>query len=66
MFGVQQVPQLSMKRSDFTHPRVTGLNTEIDGTCMTIKAVYYKVSLANFLRQKDWGATGVAAIIETG
>lgn len=37
------------------------LNPEPDGTCRTIKANYYKVSLANFLRRGSMGATGVMA-----
>lgn len=42
------------------HHRVRdGYNTERDGTSMTIKANYWKVSASNFMRQKDWGATGV-------
>lgn len=54
-----------MKQYEFTPPRIVGFNTEKDKTCQTIKAVYYKVSLANFLRLKDWGATAVAKVYET-
>ena len=35
------------------------LNSETDGTCRTIKANYYKVSVANFTRGNTFGATGV-------
>ena len=38
---------------------VEGLNTEIDGTCMTIKSQYWKSSAANFCRGNTFGATGV-------
>lgn len=36
-------------------------NPEPDGTCRTIKANYYKMSLANFVRGGSMGATGVMA-----
>lgn len=45
--------------------RVVGINTENDGTCRTLKSVYWKTSLANFLHTNDWGATGAMAIYET-
>lgn len=35
------------------------INSEIDGTSRTIKAQYYKTSLANYKRTGDMGATGV-------
>ena len=35
-------------------------NTMPDGTCRTIKAQYYKNSLANFLRGGGYGASAVA------
>ena len=35
-------------------------NPEPDGTSRTIKANYYKVSLANFVRGGGYGATAVA------
>ena len=38
---------------------VIPINTESDGTCRTIKAQYYKTSLANYKRTGDMGATGV-------
>lgn len=38
---------------------VEPINTESDGTCRTIKAQYYKTSLANYKRTGDMGATGV-------
>ena len=41
---------------------VIPINTEPDGMCRTIKANYWKVSRANFLRGGDYGATGVAVI----
>ena len=46
-------------------PPVRGCNTELDGTCRTIKAVVYKVSCANFIHTNDWGATGAMLIYET-
>lgn len=42
-----------------TRVHIRGVNTERDGTAMTIKANYWKVSGSNFWRTKDWGATGV-------
>ena len=45
--------------------RVIGLNTEDDGMCRTIKAVYCKTSLANFLHTGDWGATGAIVVYES-
>lgn len=43
-----------------------GLNTSSDTLCRTLKAVYYKVSLANFIHKQDgFGATGAMAIYET-
>jgi len=45
--------------------RIVGLNAESDGMCRTLKAVSYKVSLANFLYTNDWGATGAMVIYET-
>ena len=38
---------------------VEPINTESDGICRTIKAQYYKTSLANYKRTGDMGATGV-------
>lgn len=40
--------------------RIEGVNTEEDGTSRCIKAQYYKTSGANFLRDGDFGATGVS------
>lgn len=41
-------------------PKVLELiNSEIDGTSRTIKAQYYKTSLANYERTRDMSATGV-------
>ena len=37
-------------------------NPEPDGTSRTIKANYYKVSLANFVRGGGYGATAVAVL----
>lgn len=34
-------------------------NATVEGLCRTIKAQYFKNSLANFMKQGDWGATGV-------
>ena len=36
--------------------RDIGVNTEADGMSRTIKAQYWKSSVANFLYQNDWGA----------
>ena len=44
--------------------RVVALNSQ-DGLCRTLKAVAYKVSVANFLYTNDWGATGAMVIYET-
>ena len=41
-------------------------NPEPDGTSRTIKANYYKVSLANFLRRGGYGATAVAVVQDCG
>ena len=35
-------------------------NPEPDGTSRTIKANYFKVSLANFIRGGGYGATAIA------
>lgn len=35
------------------------LNPMPDGTCRTIKHQYYKTSIANFMSQGSFGATGV-------
>ena len=42
------------------------MNPEPDGTCRTIKANYYKVSMANFVRRGGYGATGVAVVQDCG
>ena len=39
--------------------KVTMINPMSDGTCRTIKAQYYKTSVANFLLQTSRGASGV-------
>ena len=54
-----------LKVSKLITPRLAGCNVEKDGTSQTVKANYYKVSLANFYRVKDWGATAVLVISET-
>lgn len=36
-----------------------------DGTCRTIKAVYFKTGRINFQYQNDWGTTGAVVIYET-
>lgn len=43
---------------------VLGFNAEADGTYRTLKAVYFKSSMANFVRGGDWGATGVIEVYE--
>lgn len=35
------------------------LNPEPDGTCRTIKANYWKMSRANFIRRGGYGATAI-------
>lgn len=45
--------------------RLKGVNPEKDGTSRTLKAVTYKVSVANFLYTNDWGATGAMVVYET-
>lgn len=37
-------------------------NPEPDGTSRTIKANYFKVSMANFIRWGGYGATAVAVL----
>ena len=37
-------------------------NTSEDGTCRTIKAQYFKNSLANFIAGGAFGATAIAVI----
>lgn len=44
--------------------RITGLNLEYDGVSRTIKAQYFKTSVANFLYKNDWGATGGMIVYE--
>ena len=39
--------------------KLTMINPMPDGTCRTIKAQYYKTSVANFLLQTSRGASGV-------
>lgn len=38
------------------------MNPEPDGTSRTIKANYYKVSMANFIRGGGYGATAVICV----
>lgn len=39
------------------------MNCKLDGTCNTIKANYYKVSIANFIRTgTSYGATGILEV----
>lgn len=45
--------------------RVIAINTEHDGVSRTVKAQYFKTSVANFLYINDWGATGAMVIYET-
>lgn len=40
------------------------MNPEDDGTSRTIKAQYYKNSMANYARQDSFGSTGVIEIYE--
>ena len=42
------------------------MNPEPDGTSRTIKANYWKVSRANFLRGGGYGATGVIEVLDSG
>ena len=45
--------------------RLSGCNTSSEGHCRTLKANYYKVSLANLIHKGGMGATGVIEIYET-
>lgn len=45
-------------------PPIYGINTESDGNCRAIRAVYYKVSSANFWHTDGRGATGAIEIYE--
>ncbi len=45
--------------------RMAGVNTEKDGVSRTVKAQYWRSSVANFLHTNDWGATGAMVICET-
>lgn len=46
-------------------PRIVPLNDMPDGTCRTLKAVYYKTGRINFQYHNDWGTTGALVIYET-
>lgn len=43
---------------------IVAMNPEPDGTSRTIKAQYYKCSLANFIRGGGFGATAVMEVYE--
>ena len=45
--------------------RIKSVNPHADGTSRTIKAVTYKVSVANFFYTNDWGASAAMVIYET-
>lgn len=45
--------------------RIVALNPMDDGTCRTLKAVYYKTGRINFQYHNDWGTTGALVIYET-
>lgn len=36
-----------------------------DGTCRTLKAVYFKTGRINFQYNNDWGTTGAMVVYET-
>ena len=42
--------------------KIVPYNPEPDGTCRTIKANYWKMSRANFIRGGGYGATAVAVL----
>ena len=44
---------------------VRPLNPMEDGTCRTLKAVYYKTGRINFQYHNDWGTTGAMVVYET-
>ena len=44
---------------------VSPLNPMPDGTCRTLKAVYFKTGRINFQYHNDWGTTGAAVVYET-
>lgn len=56
---------MGMREVTSTPPILRGYNTASDGVGKTVKAVYYKVSCANFLRTDGTGATGVMVVYET-
>lgn len=45
--------------------RTLPLNSMPDGTCRTLKAVYFKTGRINFQYHNDWGTTGATLIYET-
>lgn len=51
-------PTLTTNKGD-GNKIVTSINPMSDGTCRTLKAQYYKTSLANYQREGSMGATGV-------
>lgn len=55
---------MSLSDSATRKSGIKGINVEPDGMCRTIKAVYYKTSVANLLYRNDWGATGAMLIYE--
>lgn len=56
-----------MKQNKANHTLfiVKPLNDMPDGTCRTLKAVYYKTGRVNFQYQNDWGTTGAMVVYET-
>lgn len=59
--GVMYAPP-SYAVTRFMYMNQVPFNTEPDGTSRTIKANYWKVSRANFIRGGGYGATAVAVV----
>ena len=55
---ISALPSSAREKSTFMSQ--VPFNPEPDGVCRTIKANYWKVSRANFLRRGGYGATAVA------
>lgn len=55
----------TLKATDYKNP-IKIINGEQDGCARTLKASYYKTSIANMLRKGTYGATGVVKTDEQG
>ena len=54
-----------LRRSLKQNKRTLSLNPMPDGTCRTLKAVYFKTGRVNFQYHNDWGTTGAMVVYET-